>query len=255
MLAILVDRVIVGDGITVLGPSTVWIKDGMIERLTTGRAQVFPPHTQVHSFPSGSTLLPGFIDTHVHLSIESGEYQLDLLRKTREDRALLALWAARKLLQEGFTTLRSAGDADSAGVASFAVQRAAERGLFLSPRIVGAPHYISITGGGGDLSFQGCPHLPVRDGLVADGVEGMQLAVRQELKMGADWIKILVTGAFMASSPGDSPENSHFSQEELHAVVQEATRRNVPVMAHAHGARGITESAKAGVRSIEVATS
>lgn len=272
---LLVDRIIVGDGRTVLGPSTVHLIDGRIAQITPGKIKT-AANLVVLDYGEDSTLLPGLIDTHVHLSIASGEYQLDLLRRTREDRALLAAHAARMLLQarggggirfwgpshvghmqEGFTTLRSAGDADSEGVASFAVRDAVERGLLVGPRIVGAPHYISVTGGGGDLSFRGCPHLGHADGLVADGPEGMRLAVRRELKQApADWIKILVTGAFMASSesPLDSPENTHFSPEELRAVVEEASRRGVSVMAHAHGARGIEAAALAGVRSIEHAS-
>lgn len=250
---IVVDRIIVGDGKTVLdGPLSVRIKGGRIVDIAQGRVEQSTV-VHVHDYGHGSTLMPGFIDTHVHLSIEGGEYQLDLLRKTREDRALVALHAARNLLQEGFTTLRSAGDADSAGVASFAVKQAVDRGLFLGPRIVGAPHYISVTGGGGDLNYKGCPHLAA-DGLVADGVEGMRLAVRRELKMApADWIKVLVTGAFMASSesPLDSPENTHVASDELRALVEEAKQRKVAVMAHAHGARGIECAARAGVRSIE----
>ncbi len=81
--------------------------------------------------------------------------------------------------------------------------------------------------------------------------QGMRLAVRKELKGGSDWIKILATGAFMASSARDSPELTHFSQAELAACVEEARGRGVPVMAHAHGARGIAMCARAGVRSIE----
>ena len=246
--ALLVDRVVVGDG-AVLGPSTVVVgSDGRIARIVPGHASGLAEREV--RFGKDTTLLPGFIDTHVHLSIFSGDYQLDLVRLTAEDRALGALAAAQGLVRAGFTTLRSAGDADALGFASFAVARAVDSGVFEGPRIVGAGHYISVTGGGGDVSaFRG--RCVAADGLVADGAEEMRLAVRRELRGGADWIKLLATGAFMAASARDSPEFTHVTEAELRACVEEASLRGVPVMAHAHGARGIELCARAGVRSIE----
>ncbi len=87
------------------------------------------------------------------------------------------------------------------------------------------------------------------DGLVVDGVEEMRKAVRNEIKYGSDWIKLLVTGAFMTA--GDNPQNVHFSKEELAVAIDEANRRDVPVMAHAHSAEGIKMSIKAGAKTIE----
>jgi imidazolonepropionase-like amidohydrolase len=200
-------------------------------------------------FPPGTTLLPGFIDCHVHLTIATDDYQLDHLRRSSAEKALRALKAAQGLLAAGFTTLRSAGDAD-VFFPSFAVAKSVERGEFIGPRIVGAGHYISVTGGGGDLNFlapDSCPCC-LTDGVIADGHDEVVKAVRNEIKFGSDWIKVLATGAFMSASTGakDSPENTHFSLEELHACVQEAARRQVPVMAHAHGADGIRQAAIAG---------
>jgi imidazolonepropionase-like amidohydrolase len=250
-VALLVDRVVVGNG-AVLGRSTVVVgEDGRIARVLSGHGTVAA--AKAVRFGPDSTLMPGFIDTHVHLSIFSGDYQLDLLRVSPEDRALGSLAAAQGLLRAGFTTVRSAGDADAMGFPSLAVGRAVERGLFEGPRVVGAGHYISVTSGGGDVSaFPG--RAIAADGLVADGPEAMRVAVRRELRGGADWIKVLATGAFMASAAGDSPEHTHVTDAELHAIVDEATRRGVPVMAHAHGARGIELCARAGVRSIEHAS-
>lgn len=169
---LLVDRVVVGTG-AVLGPSTVTVDEkGRIARVAPGH-EASPHQGRVFRFPPGCTLLPGFIDAHVHLSIFSGQYQMDVMTMSPEDRALGSLAAAQGLLRAGFTTLRSAGDADSLGFASFAVARAVAKGSFVGPRIVGAGHYISVTGGGGDLcAFQGrCSGALAADGLVADGVE------------------------------------------------------------------------------------
>lgn len=200
-------------------------------------------------FPPNTTLLPGFIDCHVHLTIATDDYQMDHLRKSSAEKALRALKAAQGLLQAGFTTLRSAGDSDIY-FPSFAVAKSIENGEFDGPRIVGAGHYLSVTGGGGDINFLAAESCPccLTDGVIADGPDEIVKAVRNEIKYGSDWIKVLVTGAFMSASTGakDSPENTHLSHEELQACVQEATRRQVPVMAHAHGADGIKLAALAG---------
>ncbi len=106
-----------------------------------------------------------------------------------------------------------------------------------------------MTGGGGDINFFSPEQKIIADGLVANGAEEMQKAVREEIKNGSDWIKILVTGAFM--TVGDNPQDVHFSPEELKAVMEEAGRRHRPVMAHAHATDGIKMAVRAGVRSIE----
>jgi imidazolonepropionase-like amidohydrolase len=87
---------------------------------------------------------------------------------------------------------------------------------------------------------------------VVDGADAMRKAVREEVKYGSDWIKLLVSGAFM--TVGDNPADVHFSAAELEAAVDEARRRNIPVMAHAHATEAIKMSIRAGVRSIEHGT-
>jgi imidazolonepropionase-like amidohydrolase len=109
-----------------------------------------PEGIPIVRFPEGVTLMPGFIDCHVHLTIATDDYQLDHLRLSSADKALRALKVAQGLLQAGFTTLRSAGDADTY-FPSFAVAKSIEKGDFVGPRIVGAGHYISVTGGGGGM--------------------------------------------------------------------------------------------------------
>jgi imidazolonepropionase-like amidohydrolase len=99
---------------------------------------------EIIHFPSDSSLLPGFIDCHVHLTIGTDDYQMDHLRLSSADKSLRALKAAQGLLQAGFTTIRSAGDADKY-YPSFAVAKSIDKGDFVGPRIVGAGHYISVT--------------------------------------------------------------------------------------------------------------
>jgi imidazolonepropionase-like amidohydrolase len=194
------------------------------------------------------TILPGLIDAHAHPLIAPDDYQTFHLRESSASKALVGLKRVQRLLDAGWTTLRIAGDAD-VGYAHLEIRDAINQGLFVGPHIYGAGHYISVTGGGGDINYYSYEQNIIADGLIADGPEEMRKAVRNEIKYGSDWIKILVTGAFM--TVGDNPKNVHFSPEELQAVVQEAGRRGIPVMAHAHATEGIKQAVKAGVRSIE----
>lgn len=194
------------------------------------------------------TLLPGMIDAHVHTNYNSDDYQVAHLRQSSAAKTLTALKQLQDLLAAGWTTVRIAGDADVA-YGSMDIKRAINKGLFIGPRIHGAAHYLSVTGGGGDINFISPEQKIIADGLIVNGPEEVRKAIREEIKYGSDWIKILATGAFM--TVGDNPQNVHFSPEELKMAVEEAGRREVPVMAHAHATEGIKQAVKAGVRSIE----
>ncbi|MBS1610751.1 MAG: amidohydrolase family protein [Bacteroidetes bacterium] len=197
------------------------------------------------------TLLPGLIDAHVHPGMSSDDYQVAHLRASSASKALSGLKTVQNLLSAGWTTLRIAGDAD-VGYANFEIRNAINKGMFTGPHMYGAGHYLSVTGGGGDINFFSYEQKIIPDGLIVDGPDEIRKAIRNEIKYGSDWIKILVTGAFMTT--GDNPQNVHFSPEELSVAVEEAARRDVPVMAHAHATDGIKQAVKAGVRSIEHGT-
>ncbi len=194
------------------------------------------------------TLLPGLIDMHVHPNLTTGDYQVDFLKGSSAAKALMGLKNVQDLLTAGWTTLRVAGDGD-VGYANMEIRNAINKGLFAGPHIYGAAHYISATGGGGDINFFSYEQKVIPDGLIVDGPEEMRKAVRTEIKYGSDWVKLLVTGAMMTT--GDNPNNVHFNIEEIKAAVDEAARRDVSVMAHAHAADGIKLAVKAGVRTIE----
>lgn len=213
-------------------------------------AAALPEGLPVHDFGE-ATLLPGLIDCHVHLAIETDDYQIDALKRSAAHNALATLRNAQRAAAQGFTTLRVAGDADRSG-AWLDVARAIDRGDFPGPRLVGAAHYISPTGGGGDINH--CPpeHCLRADGLIADGVDAIRKAVRSECKAGSQWIKVLLSGAYM--SQGDDPRRTLYSDDELAALVDEAHRWGRPVMVHAHGADAIKKALRAGARSIEHGT-
>jgi imidazolonepropionase-like amidohydrolase len=212
--------------------------------------RVLPPGATVLDLRP-ATCLPGLIDAHAHPLIAAGDYQVDHLRRSSAYKALRGLSVVQEMLREGWTTVRVLGDAD-VHYAHLDVRTAIQEGLFPGPRITGAGHYLSITGGGGDINFLGPEHRVVPDGRIVNGVDEARRAVREEVKHGSDWIKVLASGAMM--SAGDDPRRAHFSPEELRALVEEATRLGVPVAAHAHSTEGIRQAVLAGARTIEHAT-
>lgn len=201
----------------------------------------------------GRALLPGLIDAHVHVVAASH----DLVGLALQPPSLLAAEAGRimrEMLHRGFTTVRDAAGAD------FGLQEAQQRGLFDGPRLFIAGQPISQTGGHSDLRPKGvrgpgsggmfcaCAGLGLA-GAIADGVGEVRRAVREQVRSGADQIKIMAGGGI--SSPTDPLEGTQFSVDELRAAVEEAEAANLYAMAHAYSPRAVTRAVQAGVRSIE----
>jgi len=195
-----------------------------------------------------ATLLPGFIDLHTHLTGRLDVHWEDALVKTTP--AEEALWGAKwanVTLMAGFTTVRDMGP--NWPYTDVALRNAIEAGAVPGPRMVAAGAYVSSTGGAGDASqFSTYVDVPIVRNL-ADGAAEVTKAVRTNLKHGADFIKILVTGAVL--SKGISPGAQQYSDEEIRAAVVEARRWGRDVAAHAHGAGGIKAAIRAGVRTVD----
>lgn len=247
-VALVPDRVIDG-----LGQSArehvVVVVDG--ERIVAiGDRSAIPAGAKVIELP-GRTLMPGFINCHEHPLMFADDYQNAHLQASSAYKALMGLAALQRMLLAGWTSVRVMGDAD-VYYANQDIRKTIDQGVFVGPRLTGAGHYLSITGGGGDVNYFSPEQKVIADGLVVDGPEEIRKAVRQEIKYGSDWIKLLVTGAYQ--SVGDDPRNVAFSPEELRAAVDEANRHGVPVAAHAHATEGIKQAVAAGVRSIEHGT-
>jgi imidazolonepropionase-like amidohydrolase len=192
-----------------------------------------------------STLLPGLIDSHVHLTgdLKNSGYRslgISLPRAT-----LTGAHNAKITLDAGFTTVRNVG---AEGFSDVALRDAINDGDIPGPRMLVSGPLLGITGGHCDNNL-----LPweyhVTEGGVADGIEAVQHKVRENIKYGADLIKICATGGVL--SKGDDPQASQFTQEELKAIVADAHRLGRKVAAHAHGAQGILWATEAGVDSIE----
>jgi len=206
-----------------------------------------PEGARVVELP-GLTLLPGFIDMHVHLGSDLGEdWESRGVQWTDVDHALLGVRNARMTLDSGFTTVRNLG---SSGFSDVSLMHAIERGDFPGPRIVPAGHAIGATGGHCDSTGY-APGL-FEDGPehgVADGPEQIARAVRYQIKHGAQVIKICATAGVMSY---EGPVGAQqYTADELRAVVDEARLHGIPVAAHAHGPEGIIAASNAGVDSIE----
>lgn len=230
--------------------TVILIEDGYIKQI--GDHKIIPPKTEVIEFEN-ATLIPGLIDTHCHpmMTAEEDAYQTNHLRYTSAYKTLRGLRTVTKQLEAGWTSLRIAGDLDVA-YGAIDLKKAIDDGLFKGPNLCGAAHYISITGGGGDITYLSHEQSFSADGLVVDGVQEMQKIVRNEIKRGSDWIKLLVSGAFMTAH--DNPEDTHMAYEEIAMAVYTARQFSIPVMAHAHGPKSIKDSINAGARSIEHGT-
>ena len=187
----------------------------------------------------GQYVLPGLIDAHVHLS-GSGEADSQFYAPTGA-MALKILSNAQKNLAAGITTVRDLGGWSEL---EFDVLRAIQRGEFAGPRMCLAGRFISITEAGADY-YVGMYR-------VADGVDEVRKAVREQVKHGADVIKMGVTGAVLVEN--GVPGATHFNVDEMQALVDEAQKFGKPVAMHAHGIDGITKAVDAGVNTLEHGT-
>jgi imidazolonepropionase-like amidohydrolase len=198
------------------------------------------------------TVLPGLIDAHVHLSMTIGPgWETEPVRNDLADVAIEATVNAARTLRAGFTTVRNL--ADFAGE-TVALRDAIDAGRIEGPHVLTARSMLSITGGHGDWSnafSTGVRIVPPGPDLsgICDSPDACRLAVRVQVKYGADVIKISATGGVL--SKGDDIGARQFDDAELQAIVSEAHALGRKVAAHAHGTDGIKAAVRAGVDSIE----
>jgi imidazolonepropionase-like amidohydrolase len=185
---------------------------------------------------AGHTLLPGLINCHVHLCLGA---EADPVRPLREEplglTAIKALLRARETARAGVTTVRDLGGREYVEIA---VRRAIQEGLIDGPRIVAAGRPVCMTGGHG--------HWLARE---ADGPDDARKAVREQLKAGADVIKIIATGGVM--TPGVEPGSPQLTLDEMRAAIEEARKAGRRTAAHAMASSGISDAIAAGITSIE----
>jgi imidazolonepropionase-like amidohydrolase len=223
----------------IASPASLWMKGG---RIQAGPA---PAGAEVLDL-GDTTLLPGLIDCHTHLTYQSGLGELNRLKRSHAQAILDGVINGRKVLEAGFTTVRDVGDFSGGGDVD--LRDSFARGDFPGPRMLTSGQALSITGGHGDTSgFPDTVHVD-HSNLVDSPEQGVK-AVRERRKHGEDWVKIHATGGVLSNK--DNPDEASFSPEEFKAIVDEARRRGMDVCAHAHGDAGIRAAVEAGVRSIE----
>ena len=230
---------------------TIHISENKISKIVPGFSKPLDDDKTINL--KSSTVMPGLIDTHVHLT---GEYnaksQLQRFVLNEADYALNASLYAKKTLEAGFTVVRNLGDSYNATIA---LRKAINNKIVPGPLILTAGKTLSSTGGHGDStngwakSIMG-DHGP-KNGIV-NGADDARKAVRQRYKDGADWIKITATGGVL--SVAKSGQNPQFTDMELNAIVETANDYGMRVAAHAHGTEGMKRAVLAGVASIEHGT-
>lgn len=197
---------------------------------------------------SGKTLLPGLFDCHTHVTVSS----IDMTRNAQTPfsyRFYQALHNLEATLRIGITTVRDAGGAD------LGIKQAVEDGLIRGPRMQISLSMISQTGGHGDswtvsgAELRLFPRHPGVPDTIVNGTDEMRHKVRELVRMGADVIKVAVSGGVL--SPRDKPTHAHFRQAELDVLVEEAAAAGIWVMAHAQATPGIKNAIRAGIRSID----
>jgi imidazolonepropionase-like amidohydrolase len=198
------------------------------------------------------TVVPGLIDCHAHvLGNQKDQSSASGLRMSSAQKALWGVHNLQIWLDHGFTALRDAGE-DDLGYGQLALRDSIEKGLIRGPRMVSAGNFVSVNGGHGDADVLAPDQsLPMRPN-IADTVEGVSVAVRRDIKYGADWIKLMATGGVM--DPISDYRVEELSQEQMAKAVEVAHRAGKKVMAHAEGAEGIKAAVRAGVDSIEHGT-
>ncbi|MDN4016407.1 metal-dependent hydrolase family protein [Zwartia panacis] len=231
------------------GTHDVLVEDGVIREISSTPIKVKGAQ---EIDVKGKTIMPGLIDLHVHVLAT----QLNLSTQGVLPDALVMMRAVpiiQGMLQRGFTTVRDAGGA------GWGLKCAINEGTLNGPRLFISGRAISQTAGHGDprprsdhlrpMSFCGCCFRAGDIGRVADGVDEVRKAVRQEFQMGADQIKIMASGG--VASPTDPIASWGYSEEEITAMVQEATARQTYVMAHSYTPEAISRAIRLGVRTIE----
>ena len=230
----------------------VLVRDNTIAEVSDGAIDVGDP--EVFDL-NQRTLMPGLIDCHVHVTSVRLKWAMNSLHHVLPTFATaVTLDKLRQTVMRGFTTVR-----DTAG-ADLGHKEAIESGLFVGPRLFVSGRAISQTGGHGDMRSRidhcepcGCFHtigaMSGGMGRIADGVAEVRRAARDEIRLGADQIKVMASGG--VGSPADPIHFVQYSMEELQAIVDEARRADTYVMAHAYPAAAIRRAVEAGVRTIE----
>ena len=225
---------------TTVDDVSISISDGKIHRIEKKSTE---NQTKPSMDASDYIVLPGLIDLHVHLTLDGDGKQATIssnLFQTKEFQTLKAAKHASTTAAAGFTTVRDLG---ASGAQVIALRDAIESGMFSGPRIFAAGIPLSETGGHADNY--------VWPGRICDGADDVRKAVREQIRMGADCIKICASAGGGGGSMRENPNHSEFSVSEISVAVEEAHAKYKKVAAHAHSTAGMINAALSGVDTIE----
>src|SRR6266550_1934999 len=230
----------------------IFVRGERIEKVADGSAEI-PAGTKLIDL-SNATVLPGLIDAHTHIFLwgedpAKGGYDANILKAGIALRAARATYAARRALEQGFTTLRDV-ETEGAGYGDIEIKQAIEEGTIPGPRIFGATRAISTTGG---YNLEGyAPELDMPKGAqLVDGPVEARKAARQQLEHGADWIKVYMTHRSWVDKQGNLVSQPTLTVEELKAIVDETHGWGKKVACHAYNGIGLQRALDGGCDSIE----
>ncbi|MCL4425435.1 MAG: amidohydrolase family protein [Firmicutes bacterium] len=238
-------RIFVGNGEVIPRGDLVLEDEKILAVGPQGQVQLPSGAEQVYDV-SGKTILPGLIDAHIHITGSGNPDRWERIKELVPHMAIRAAVNARRTLEAGFTTIRDAG---APGRVDIALKQAINEGLVPGPRMLVSGRGLSITGGHGDSANGWPPEVEFKGRYVVDGVDAARRAAREQLRDGADQIKLHATGGVM--SEGDLPTARGLTLEEMRAAIEEANNVGKKSMTHAQGSTGIKNAILAGINSIE----
>jgi len=225
--------VITGDG-RILEHATVLVENDKIVKVAKGDISI--PQNAKKLPIDGMTLLPGFIDSHIHMCIDGSPDPIStMMTESQTETTLKAAEAARQTLLAGVTTIRDMGGKDGIDLG---LKQAINSGLIPGPRMLVSGKLICMTGGHG-----------WQLGQEANGPDEVRKAAREQIKTGADIVKLMATGGVM--TPGVQPGSEQLTEDEMRAGVEEAHKAGKKTATHAMGTQGILNALRAGIDSIE----
>ena len=236
-----------------LRDQVIVIRGNLIESVSSASSAKIPADAQVIDL-SHATVLPGLIDSHTHIFLQGedpaqGGYDANILKQPLSLRAARATVAARRALEQGFTTIRDV-ETEGAGYGDVGIKQAIEAGYIPGPRMFVATRAISTTGGYPLEDY--APELEMPKGAqIIDGPVEARKAAREQLDHGADWIKVYMTHRSWIGKDGDLVSQPTLTVEELRAIVDEAHSWQRKVACHAYNGIGLQRALDGGCDSIE----